>query len=359
MMLRDIFYSLFFFFAVVATQAAELTSPPPPSLQHKIAYGEYVPPELTKDYLQKILGKEKISRFEKLFGGLSKAKLYQVDTNVRSYVVRNIGGFFSKPGIPQEIAIMKAASALGVSPHLYHSDEAHGTIFMEKIDNILPPLFAPGFLYSQPDLMKEIARLLRLTHNIKPDPKIVTKRYWDYYLQESAKVVDLKPLSKEDAAIFKKFATKEYPRGKEVICHNDFHGRNILYDGKKVYLVDWEMSGFGPEFYDVAQFANFQTLTNDEGKAFLDLYLERPAKKEEYEQFVAMRQLEAMMKVSFQLQYGKPVKKFRFANLYTKDPHLTMRNFFLAIDSKQLETENAEHVFELALATLKFVNYLK
>lgn len=41
------------------------------------------------------------------------------------------------------------------------------------------------------------------------------------------------------------------PPGEIVLTHNDFHPRNIMVrDGKVVAIIDWELSGFYPEYWE-------------------------------------------------------------------------------------------------------------
>ena len=78
--------------------------------------------------------------------------------------------------------------------------------------------------------------------------------YFDVYFNDLVKQVNKDMLPESERAILNNFVSKKWPRGKEVVSHNDTHARNFLYDGSKLYLIDWELAGLGPEFYDLAIF---------------------------------------------------------------------------------------------------------
>ncbi len=55
------------------------------------------------------------------------------------------------------------------------------------------------------------------------------------------------------------------------LCHNDFHPRNILYDGRKYTVIDWDAAAIGDPAGDVA---HSYTATLISSKPLADAYLE-------------------------------------------------------------------------------------
>ena len=47
-------------------------------------------------------------------------------------------------------------------------------------------------------------------------------------------------------------------------CHNDLRGPNILVDGDEMLLIDWEYSGLGDPDVDVASFAHYMGLSDEQ-----------------------------------------------------------------------------------------------
>jgi thiamine kinase-like enzyme len=55
-------------------------------------------------------------------------------------------------------------------------------------------------------------------------------------------------------------------------CHNDFLPGNLIDDGERMRIVDWEYAGMGDPFFDLGNFSVNNDLTADEDAAFLAAY---------------------------------------------------------------------------------------
>jgi thiamine kinase-like enzyme len=55
-------------------------------------------------------------------------------------------------------------------------------------------------------------------------------------------------------------------------CHNDFLAGNLIDDGTRMRIVDWEYAGMGDPFFDLGNFSINNQLTEDEDAAFLAAY---------------------------------------------------------------------------------------
>jgi thiamine kinase-like enzyme len=55
-------------------------------------------------------------------------------------------------------------------------------------------------------------------------------------------------------------------------CHNDFLAGNLIDDGQKMRIVDWEYAGMGDPFFDLGNFSINNDLSADEDAAFLAMY---------------------------------------------------------------------------------------
>ncbi|KOP77729.1 hypothetical protein AMS59_13850 [Lysinibacillus sp. FJAT-14745] len=66
-------------------------------------------------------------------------------------------------------------------------------------------------------------------------------------------------------------------------CHNDLVPENFIKssDGK-IFLIDWEYSGYNNPFWDLAAFILESELTSDDEQKFLKFYFQRPLLEEEY-----------------------------------------------------------------------------
>ena len=55
-------------------------------------------------------------------------------------------------------------------------------------------------------------------------------------------------------------------------CHNDFLPGNLIDDGARMRIVDWEYAGMGDPFFDLGNFSINNDLGEDEDAAFLAAY---------------------------------------------------------------------------------------
>jgi len=59
--------------------------------------------------------------------------------------------------------------------------------------------------------------------------------------------------------------------GRLVLCHGDLNPENILWDGNRVWLIDWDMADLSHPYLDLACIANFLSFSNDTAVALLGL----------------------------------------------------------------------------------------
>ena len=57
-----------------------------------------------------------------------------------------------------------------------------------------------------------------------------------------------------------------------VFGHNDLLAANILDDGKKLWIIDWEYAGFNSPLFDLGGLASNNGLTEDEENFMLEEY---------------------------------------------------------------------------------------
>ncbi|MBR5328736.1 MAG: phosphotransferase family protein [Firmicutes bacterium] len=116
-----------------------------------------------------------------------------------------------------------------------------------------------------------------------------------------------------------------------VPCHNDPLAANFLYDGDKMYAIDWEFSGMNDCFYDLAAFIGATRLSAEAEEQFLTCYCNHPPTDHErarliinkflmdaFEVYWAMMQLNAGKDHDTYFAFGK--ERIDRALSYTQDP---------------------------------------
>src|SRR5882757_2245331 len=77
-----------------------------------------------------------------------------------------------------------------------------------------------------------------------------------------------------------------------VSSHNDlFKPDNVLFDGARVWLVDWEAAFLNDRYFDLAVVANLIVNDEAEERAYLERYFGQPPDEYQLARFFLMRQL--------------------------------------------------------------------
>ena len=74
-------------------------------------------------------------------------------------------------------------------------------------------------------------------------------------------------------------------------CHNDLLPANLIDDGQRIRIIDWEYAGMGNRFFDLGNFAENHELSAEQEQEFLHTYFGR-------EEPNALPPLRAMRKAS-------------------------------------------------------------
>ena len=77
----------------------------------------------------------------------------------------------------------------------------------------------------------------------------------------------------------------------QVPCHCDYQPTNLVIQGEKLFVLDWEFAGMNDPFYDIACYGNAGF---DKALSLLDAYLGRKANKEELQRLYFHRAFQCL-----------------------------------------------------------------
>ena len=99
---------------------------------------------------------------------------------------------------------------------------------------------------------------------------------------------------------------QEEPAAKRepVLSHNDVNPGNLIYDGERLLLVDWDVAGPNDPFYDLAAAALFLRMDGPTSEALLSAYEGRPVVRLE-DRFIWNRCLVGVLCGAFFLQSAR------------------------------------------------------
>lgn len=217
------------------------------------------------------------TQIEPLGGGITNINLRVTDGN-RRFVVR-LGADIPEHGVLRwnELAISRAAEAAGISPAVHHHEP--GVLVLE---------FLEAQTYSEASVRdaKNLPRIIDLmrtahlglaTHLTMPVltfwPFQVNRTYITRLRAEGSSHTSAMPKILNDLSILEA-ATGPVTL---VIGHNDMLAANILDDGQKLWLIDWEYGGFNTPLFDLAGLAGNNGLSETQERTMLEQYFETPA----------------------------------------------------------------------------------
>lgn len=183
-------------------------------------------------------------------------------------------------GIDREVELncLKTAAAVGIAPPILYT--ADGVIVMEFVDgDTLTPESA-----GREEVLRALVNGLHVLHD--PLHELGGRVHF---------VSPLQSISKHIAAInehnipvtgdinyFRTVARTLYgslPAYVPALCHADLVGANIIFNGKKLWLIDWEYSGMGDPLFDLGWFSVANELSGEACELLLHLYFGAKAER--------------------------------------------------------------------------------
>jgi len=208
-----------------------------------------------------------------LAGGITNQN-YRVDADGESFVLRVPGGNTKLLGIDRqhELYNHRVAAAAGVAPGFVDWIEPEGCLVTRFIGGRKIP---PEQLRA-PEMIRRVAKALLRIHTGPYfrgvfSPFRTFERYRAIALERNAPLPDeIAEVEKMKCEIERALYVQSplVPRP----IHADLLTDNILADGETVRVLDWEYSGMGDTFFDLANFAAHHQFGAEEERCLLQSY---------------------------------------------------------------------------------------
>ncbi|HMG70720.1 MAG TPA: phosphotransferase [Gemmatimonadaceae bacterium] len=234
--------------------------------------------------LDQAFGVREFDEIRPLTGGLSTALVFRIVVRNHPYLLRLV-----MPGAPSgdpagQFASLQTAAAAGLAPHIWYVDMQDGVLIADFVEARPFPA----------DVGLRLAPIFRRVHSLRGFQKPKIGNYFDAMdrLVSAFRTANILPQDNTDE-LFRRYAElmKVYPRGDSelVASHNDVKPQNIIFDGDRLWLVDWEAAFLNDRYVDLAIAANF-FVQHDQETAYLDAYFGAPADPYQHARFYLMRQ---------------------------------------------------------------------
>ena len=207
--------------------------------------------------LQSAFGCTNLDTISPLSGGMSGAAIYRIRVGGIAYLLRIEGGRDSFRNPERWHRCMRIAADAALAPRVRYADAGDGVAIMDFLPE--QPL-ALDYAGDRADLMTDLAQTIRALHQAPAFPSLVDYMDgMDAILGPFLASGILDPQA--TTALFARFAQVQAAWRSDpadlVSSHNDLNPRNILYDGRRLWLVDWESSFLADRYVDLAALANF------------------------------------------------------------------------------------------------------
>jgi len=226
---------------------------------------------------------------EPLGGGLTNAN-FLVRHRGERFVVR-VGDDIPRHHVMRfnERAASLAAHAAGLSPQVVHHEP--GALVVAFVDgDVLTPQ-----AIRQERTFERIVEMIRLCHTKMIEhlrgPLLM---FWPFHILrdyaatlregESRFVPQLPRLMTAAAKLERLVGQIDI-----AFCHNDLLAGNLIDDGKRLWLIDWDYAGFNSPLFDLANLASNNGFTPALEQRLLALYFGHPVDADLFARFRAMR----------------------------------------------------------------------
>ena len=228
-------------------------------------------------------------RIEPLEGGITNTN-FKVSDDGGAYVVR-LGDDIPVHQVLRfnELAASRAAHAAGISPRVVHAEP--GVLVLDFIEG---RVFAPDDVRA-PENLRRIVPLIQTCHRAIPDhlrgPALI---FWVFHVVRdyaaslrdgnSTHLARLPDLLANAGRLERAAGPFEI-----VFGHNDLLAANILDDGNRLWLVDWDYAGFNTPLFDLGGLASNNEFSQSEERWLLEAYFEAPVTDELWHRYRAMK----------------------------------------------------------------------
>jgi len=295
-------------------------------------------PQTVQDWVGKWIVKQGLEgpgKLSLLAGDGSQRKFYRLKLKSSSYVVLHDAAWI----LTQDYAAHQSylASFKLPVPHFITIDESAGCLVMEDLGD---ELLQVRVLEKGPDRKKfldQAAQVIADMHRYAfPPSKMVpganrrfdTEKYYTELLftleHLSQKLLNESVPSDELLHSLKRYCENLTQLQPDVLCHRDYHTRNLMLHDEKLYLIDFQDARLGPPHYDVASliYDPYVPLSDPEKESILRTY-ERGLSGSEVGKKIAWHRFHADVQfMGFQRVVKAAGSYASFYTRYEKQTHL-------------------------------------
>lgn len=236
-----------------------------------------------------VLGSAAIVDLRPVTGGVSGALVFLIEAGARRFVLR-MEGPASPLRNPHQYVSMRIAADAGIAPRIHYLDESERVAMMDFIEDRPLDTFPGG----SRGLAEAAGTMLRKLQDLPRFPTFMdyphlVDRVWTHVCRTELFVPGL--LDEASRRLLEIRQTLELRSEAFVASHNDFLPRNLLFDGNRLWLIDWENACRNDPLVDVAAALDNFASTPELEETLLRAWLGRAPDSHMQERLLLMRAL--------------------------------------------------------------------
>jgi aminoglycoside phosphotransferase (APT) family kinase protein len=287
-----------------------------------------------------VFGNQTIEACQLITTGLSSALIYKVTVAAKHYLIRVIMhiGEYSDPG--REYACMKAAADSIIAPQVHYSNEKDAV----SVTDFITALPASQAFQTHSDFLVSLAKSIHSIHTLPLFPRLVNFLYTVQLFVQQFQQAGMFP-AEVTAKHLDHFSEimNSYPRCEDdmVSSHNDLNPGNILADGKKLWIIDWDTAFTNDRYVDLSLASISFVRDTEQEEIFLAAYFGREVTACNKARFFIMQQAGLMYYAMLILKIAASAKPQDFshdANMLLPD----LPSFYQLLGSGEVSLETYE-----------------
>jgi aminoglycoside phosphotransferase (APT) family kinase protein len=204
-----------------------------------------------REALAAAFGARPVVGWRLLQGGVSGALIWRVEVGERSYVLRLEPERVALNHRQRGYACMTAAAAVGVAPAVHYADPVAGVAIIDFVE-ARPLSEHPG---GSAGLARALGDLIARIQATPPFPLLTAEADVIAALLanlDASRLLAPGLLDRHAEGLARIRAACPLHPSSFVSSHNDPNPRNMLFDGQRVWLVDWELAFRNDPLFDIA-----------------------------------------------------------------------------------------------------------
>ncbi|HEX8699579.1 MAG TPA: phosphotransferase [Myxococcaceae bacterium] len=194
----------------------------------------------------------------RIAAGASGAGVYRVEASGQAFVLKVSDESEPLAGWLRKLQRQQLAANAGLAPRIVHVAEARRAVVSAfVVDRSFPALYANPSTHET--AIAQLGQTVRRVHQLPLPPDTEQKNPREFLTATWSGLTATVALPSFAGDAVQRVLQEEapVPERAPVLSHNDVNPTNLVYDGEKLLLLDWETAGTNDPFYDLATISVF------------------------------------------------------------------------------------------------------